>query len=99
MGCRYHAPYRVRRRREPQRAGAKKRTGVDLKVQPPTTARELKKLIARGEGPTLEFKRSTAELREAMQTACAFLNGVGGLVCIGVRPDATLAGQEVSDKT
>ncbi len=34
-----------------------------------------------------------------MQTACAFLNGAGGLVCIGVRPDATLAGQEVSDKT
>jgi len=29
----------------------------------------------------------TAELREAMHTVCAFLNGSGGMVLFGVRPD------------
>jgi ATP-dependent DNA helicase RecG len=59
----------------------------------------LKRLVAKGEGPTLEFKRSTGELREALQTVCAFLNGDGGTVVFGVRPDGTLIGQEVSDQT
>ena len=38
----------------------------------------LKRLVAKGEGPTLEPKRSTGELREGLQTVCAFLNGNGG---------------------
>src|SRR5262245_55991903 len=59
----------------------------------------LKHLVAGGEGPTLEFKRSTGELREALQTLCAFLNGDGGTVLFGVRPDGTVIGQEVSDQT
>ncbi len=63
------------------------------------TLNELKKLVRRGEGPALEFKRSTAEQREALQTACAFLNGAGGKVVIGVKPDGTVVGQQVSDKT
>lgn len=65
----------------------------------PSNRRELSTLLKRGEGRTLEFKRSTAELREAFQTTCAFLNGSGGLVCFGVRPDGKAEGQEVSDKT
>jgi ATP-dependent DNA helicase RecG len=59
----------------------------------------LKRLVAKGEGTQLEFKRSTGELREALQTVCAFLNGDGGTVLFGVRPDATIIGQEVSDQT
>jgi ATP-dependent DNA helicase RecG len=59
----------------------------------------LKRLVAKGEGAQLEFKRSTGELREALQTVCAFLNGDGGTVVFGVRPDGTLIGQEVSDQT
>lgn len=47
----------------------------------------LEQLIASGESETLELKRSTAELRRAGETLCAFLNGEGGQVVIGVAPD------------
>ena len=63
------------------------------------TIAAFRRLIASGEGPILEFKRSTGELREGMRTACGFLNGDGGKVAFGVKPDGTLVGQEVSDKT
>lgn len=56
-------------------------------------------LLKQGEGPTLEFKRSTGELREGLQTVCAFLNDAGGLVLFGVRPDGKAEGQHVSDQT
>jgi ATP-dependent DNA helicase RecG len=46
----------------------------------------LQALIAQGESETLEFKRSTAELKRAGETLCAFLNGEGGKVLIGVAP-------------
>ena len=65
----------------------------------PVNQKELSRLLKRGEGSTLEFKRSTAELREGMQTVCAFLNGSGGLVVFGVRSGGFTEGQEVSDKT
>ncbi|MEW6076467.1 MAG: Fic family protein [Thermodesulfobacteriota bacterium] len=61
--------------------------------------KQLAALASQGEGETLEFKRSTGELKEAMQTLCAFMNGSGGTVLFGVRPDGTVAGQDVSDKT
>jgi len=41
-------------------------------------------LVKQGEGSALEFKRSTGELKEAMKTLCAFLNGTGGTVLVGV---------------
>lgn len=59
----------------------------------------LKSLIAKGESETLEFKRSTAELRRAGETLCAFLNGEGGQVLIGVAPDGKAVGQQVADIT
>ena len=65
----------------------------------PRTLREVAAVVARGEGKTIEFKRSTAELREGLQTGCAFLNGGGGFLLFGVRPDGTVEGQHVSDKT
>ena len=65
----------------------------------PANENELSRLIKRGEGLTLEFKRSTAELREGMQTVCAFLNASGGIVLFGVRPDGVTEGQQISDKT
>ena len=61
--------------------------------------KDIKPLLVAGEGARLEFKRSTGELREGMQTACAFLNGEGGKVLFGIRPDGALAGQQVSDQT
>lgn len=59
----------------------------------------LEQLIAGGESETLELKRSTAERRRACETLCAFLNGEGGQVVIGVAPDGKIIGQQVSDGT
>jgi ATP-dependent DNA helicase RecG len=64
-----------------------------------TTLAALQSLIAQGESETLEFKRSTGELKRAGETLCAFLNGDGGKVLIGVAPDGRLVGQEVADIT
>lgn len=65
----------------------------------PTNRSELARLLKQGEGRTLECKRSTGELREGLQTICAFLNGSGGIVLFGVRPDGHPEGQQVSDQT
>ena len=56
-------------------------------------------LAARGESEKVEFKKSTAQLRRAGETLCAFLNDDGGTVIIGVTDSGKLIGQEVSDKT
>lgn len=65
----------------------------------PTNRKELVLLLRQGEGSTLEFKRSTGELKEGMKTLCAFLNGSGGKVLFGVRPEGTVEGLGVSDQT
>ncbi|MFP4622484.1 MAG: ATP-binding protein [Bacteroidales bacterium] len=59
----------------------------------------IKKHLKEGESETLEFKKSTGQLNRAGETLCAFLNGKGGTVYIGVKPDTTLVGQEISDST
>lgn len=64
-----------------------------------TTLAALQALIALGESETLEFKRSTAELRRAGETLCAFVNGDGGQVLVGVGPKGQLVGQQVADIT
>ena len=68
-------------------------------AEPPANAKQLAARVKEGEGPALEFKRSTGELKEGMQTLCAFLNGSGGMVLFGVRPEGTIEGQAVSDQT
>jgi len=68
-------------------------------IKIPSNARQLASLVKQGEGVTLEFKRSTGELKEGMQTLCAFLNGLGGVVLFGVRPEGAIEGQDVSDRT
>jgi ATP-dependent DNA helicase RecG len=65
----------------------------------PANLKQLSALLSQGEGPTLEFKRSTGKLKEGMQSLCAFLNGSGGTLLFGVWPDATAEGQDVSDQT
>ncbi len=62
-------------------------------------AADIEALVAKGESETLELKRSTGELRRAGETLCAFLNGEGGHVVIGVAPDGRILGQQVSDST
>ena len=63
------------------------------------TISQIEAVVGLGESETLEFKRSTAELRRVGETLCAFLNGNGGMVLIGVRPDGRVEGQEVADIT
>lgn len=60
---------------------------------------ELKAVVVKGESETLEFKRSTGELRQAMETLCAFANGEGGQVLIGVTDSGNILGQQISNST
>jgi ATP-dependent DNA helicase RecG len=54
-------------------------------------------ILASDESATLEFKKSTVELRRASETLCDFLNGDGGRVLIGITPNGKPVGQIVSD--
>jgi len=65
----------------------------------PINAKQLATLVKQGESSEIEFKRSTGELKEGMQTLSAFLNASGGMVLFGVRADGEIEGQEVSDRT
>lgn len=56
-------------------------------------------LIKQGESDSLEFKKSTAQLKAAFETSCAFLNRSGGVVLIGVKDDGQIVGQDVADST
>ena len=60
---------------------------------------ELRKLVEPGETDRLEFKKSTNQIRSAMQTICGYLNGSGGWVVFGITPDNRIVGQQVSDST
>ena len=64
------------------------------------TFEELQRLIADDENVHLELKKTTGELKDAMHTACAFLNGTGGWLVFGVTPKSLkILGQEVTDST
>ena len=56
-------------------------------------------LIQQGESHHLEFKKSTTQLKPAFETICAFLNGEGGTVLLGVTNNGQVPGQDVSDTT
>jgi ATP-dependent DNA helicase RecG len=56
-------------------------------------------LISQGESQTLEFKKSTAQLKAAFETVCAFLNRKGGIVLIGVKNNGEILGQDITDNT
>ena len=52
------------------------------------------------ESEQVEFKRSTGEHREAMESIASILNKHGsGVLYFGVRNDGEVMGQDVSDKT
>lgn len=52
--------------------------------------RELKKFVSAGESETVEFKKSTGQLRRAAETLCGMLNGTGGRVLVGVTPEGRI---------
>lgn len=52
------------------------------------------------ESETLEFKKSTSEMKEACISICAILNKHGvGTLYFGIKPDGTVIGQEISEAT
>ncbi|CVK21806.1 ATP-binding protein [Sporomusa sphaeroides] len=63
------------------------------------TLDEIHNLIKNGESEVLELKKSTGQLTRAAESLCAFLNGHGGKVIIGVTPEGKMVGQNITDKT
>ena len=64
------------------------------------TIENIKQLIANDESRQLELKKTTGELKDAMHTACAFLNGEGGWLVFGITPTTLkILGQTVTDST
>ena len=51
------------------------------------------------ESDKIEFKKSTAELKHALKTICAFANGGEGTVYFGVDDKGKVVGQDISDAT
>ncbi|MBP5427177.1 MAG: putative DNA binding domain-containing protein [Clostridiales bacterium] len=52
------------------------------------------------ENETVEFKKSTSELKEAMESVCAMLNKHGfGTVYFGILPNGEVCGQVVNEST
>ena len=64
------------------------------------TNAEIQELIKKDKTRTLELKKSTGELKDAMHTVCAFLNTSGGRVLLGITPASLqVIGQQVTDNT
>ncbi len=59
----------------------------------------VKTLVAESETSNIEFKETTGRLERAMETICAFLNGIGGTVLFGITDNGKIIGQIVADKT
>ena len=64
------------------------------------TIEDTKQLIADDEHRTLELKKTTGELKDGMQSACAFQNTEGGWLIFGIAPTSLkIVGQMVTDNT
>lgn len=63
------------------------------------TLQDLEQIVAAGESETVEFKKSTAQLPRVGETLCAFLNGQGGCVFVGITAEGRILGQHVADAT
>lgn len=63
------------------------------------TREQVLDLVEYGESETLEFKATTGTRGEAVATVCAMLNQRGGHVLLGLSPDGSVVGQQVSERT
>jgi len=61
-------------------------------IYQPEKIRELKKLVSRGEGTTLEFKRKASWPEKIVREMIAFANTSGGVLLLGVNDDGQLTG-------
>lgn len=59
---------------------------------------ELRRLVARGEGQTLEFKRKVAFPEKIVRELIAFANTSGGTLLVGVDDDGTIPGVKFPDE-
>ena len=60
---------------------------------------DFKHIISGGESETVEFKKSTSELRESTETICAFANTRGGILFFGISDTGDVVGQQITDDT
>ena len=58
----------------------------------PRQVQDLKKLVLKGEGSTLEFKRKASFPEKIVRELIAFANTKGGILLVGVDDNGTLAG-------
>lgn len=58
----------------------------------------LKKLVLKGEGQTLEFKRKANHPDKIVREMVAFANTNGGILLIGIEDDKTIYGSKVPDE-
>ena len=58
----------------------------------PQKVQDLRKLVARGEGLTIEFKRKASDPAKIVREMVAFANTVGGVLLVGVGDDGTIPG-------
>lgn len=64
------------------------------------TIEDIIKLVSDDETREVELKKTTGELKDAMHSACAFLNTDGGWLIFGVTPvSLKIVGQEVTENT
>lgn len=64
------------------------------------TIEDIRKLVLGDETREVELKKTTGELKDAMHSACAFLNTDGGWLVFGVTPTSLkIVGQEVTENT
>ena len=63
------------------------------------TPPNITQVIAQGESETVEFKQSTGELREIVETVSAFANTRGGTILIGVHNNGDVLGVTIGKDT
>ena len=69
-------------------------------IQKDMTIEDIQNLISGDENRVLELKKTTGELKDAMRSACAFLNTDGGWVIFGITPTSLkIVGQQITDNT
>ena len=69
-------------------------------IQKDMTIEDIQNLISGDENRVLELKKTTGELKDAMRSACAFLNTDGGWVIFGIAPTSLkIVGQQITDNT
>ena len=60
---------------------------------------DIEKIISQGESEITEFKKSTGEWKEIIETICAFSNTRGGEILIGINNSGEVKGVEIGKNT